>query len=85
MAATLRTKLRSHSLTGLAHSLLWPIIAVLFLGWVVELVGVAGLQHTCADSIFIGSPQFAMNAQLPSGLLCSTPLKVLLFLVPVAD
>jgi hypothetical protein len=67
--ATLRTK-RLHSLTGLAHSLLWPLIAVLLLGWVVELIGLSGLQHNCSDDTFVSSPLFATNTQLPSGLVC---------------
>lgn len=79
MATTVRTK-RPHSLTGLAHSLLWPLIVVLFLGWVVEIIGLAGLQHNCSDDTFISSPLFATNTQLPSGLVCSTSALLCLIL-----
>ncbi len=65
---------KSHSLNGLGHSLLWPLLFLLFVGWIVELVGLAGLQHRCDSDYFTSTPIYATATQLPSGLACSAPL-----------
>eukprot|EP00884_Botryococcus_braunii_P012487 jgi/Botrbrau1/21239/Bobra.39_2s0037.1 len=65
---------QSRTLSGLGHSLLWPLLFLLFCGWVIELAGISALQASCSSDPTIQDPTYS-RLTLQAGTGCSKALR----------
>jgi hypothetical protein len=71
----------SPALSPVGYGLLWPAILLGSLGWIVELAGLASLQHVCSPAFFGGVADAKLTAGFPLALGCGSQMRFLWFIL----